>query len=437
MIRSKFPLLRHAPTASSRTSRKGALIGVALGGILLAAGAAASAQTTAAPSSAETHALHERLLVLDTHLDTPMNLVKPGWSILDRHSIEEGSQVDYPRMVEGGLDGGWWAVYSSQGPLTPEATAASLAVAQERIRAIRALATEHPDKFGLALKAADAAPIAAAGKRVVFISMENAYPLTGRPDQVQAFYDQGLRMISLVHFANNELADSATDPAGPRWHGLSPAGRRMAAQANQLGMVIDASHASDDVFDQLIAYSATPIILSHSGARDIYDHARNINDERLRRLAASGGVIQVNALGAYLKALPDTPERAAALTALRTEFGAPADRTPAQSAAYIERLRALNRVHPATQADFEDYILHLLHILAVAGPRHVGIGADWDGGGGVTGMNDVAALPRITERLLAEGYSESDLAAIWSGNALRLLKQAEDYAASLKPATRR
>ena len=438
MFRSIFPPHRRHMNTTALTSRKSALIGAALGGLLLAAGGAASAQTTHdAPLSPEVHALHERLLVLDTHLDTPMNLVKPGWSILDRHTVEEGSQVDYPRMVEGGLDGGWWAVYSSQGPLTPEATAASLVIAQERIRAIRALATDHPDKFGLALKAADAAPIAAAGKRVVFISMENAYPLTGRPDQVRAFYDQGLRMISLVHFANNELADSATDPAGPRWHGLSPAGRRMAAQANQLGMVLDASHASDEVFDQLIAYSATPIILSHSGARDIYDHARNINDERLRRLAASGGVIQVNALGAYLKALPDTPERAAALAALRTEFGAPADRTPAQSTAYVERLRALNRVHPATQADFEDYILHLLHILAVAGPRHVGIGADWDGGGGVTGMNDVAALPRITERLLAEGYSETDLAAIWSGNALRLLKQAEDYAASLKPAPRR
>lgn len=438
MFRSMLPSRRRHLNTTALTSRKSALIGAALGGLLLAAGGAASAQTTHdAPLSPEVYALHERLLVLDTHLDTPMNLVKPGWSILDRHTVEEGSQVDYPRMVEGGLDGGWWAVYSSQGPLTPEATAASLVIAQERIRAIRALATDHPDKFGLALKSADAAPIAAAGKRVVFISMENAYPLTGRPDQVQAFYDQGLRMISLVHFANNELADSATDPAGPRWHGLSPAGRRMAAQANQLGMVLDASHASDEVFDQLIAYSATPIILSHSGARDIYDHARNINDERLRRLAASGGVIQVNALGAYLKALPDTPERAAALAALRTEFGAPADRTPAQSTAYVKRLRALNRVHPATQADFEDYILHLLHILAVAGPRHVGIGADWDGGGGVTGMNDVAALPRITERLLAEGYSETDLAAIWSGNALRLLKQAEDYAASLKPAPRR
>ena len=393
----------------------------------------AMAQTPAQTSQDQAHALHQRLLVLDTHLDTPMNLVKPGWSILDRHTAEEGSQVDYPRMVEGGLDGGWWAVYSAQGPLTPEATAASLATAQARIAAIRAMVTDNPDKFGLALRAEDAAPIAAAGKRVVFISMENAYPLTGRPDQLQAFYDQGLRMISLVHFANNELADSATDPVGPRWHGMSPEGRRMVAQANRLGMVVDASHASDDVFDQMIAYSATPIILSHSGPRDVYDHARNVSDERLRRLAASGGVIQVNALGAYLKALPETPERTAALAALREEFGPAPTRTAAQNEAYMARLRVINRDHPAAQADFEDFMTHLLHALAVVGPRHVGIGADWDGGGGVTGMNDVAALPRVTERLLAEGYSDDDLAAIWSGNALRLLKQAEDYAASVNP----
>lgn len=388
--------------------------------------------TTVAP---DVRALHERLLVLDTHLDTPANFARPGWSILDRHSAtEDFSQVDYPRLVEGGLDGGWWVIYSPQGPLTPEATAASLRTAQERLRLIRALATDHPDKFELALTSADAARIASAGKRVVFISIENAYPLTGHPEQLKAFHDQGLRMVSLVHFANNDLADSATDPAGPKWHGISPEGRRLIAEANRLGIVADASHASDDVFDQLIAYSATPIILSHSGPRDVFDHPRNVSDERLRRLAASGGVIQINALGAYLKALPESPERQAALAALREEFGPSAQRSPAQATAYVERLRELNRRLPPPQADFEDFIGHLLHALAVVGPRHVGIGADWDGGGGVVGLNDVAALPRVTERLLAEGYSPADLADIWSGNALRLLQLAEDHAAALRAA---
>lgn len=411
----------------------------ALGALLLGVTApgAALAQTPAAPAvSPQVRALHESFLVLDTHLDTPAQFIKPGWNILDRHSATtDFSQVDYPRLVEGGLDGGWWAVYSPQGPLTPEATAASLRTAQERLRLIRLLTTDHADKFELALTAADAPRIAAEGKRVVYISIENAYPLTGHPEQLQAFYDQGLRMVSLVHFANNDLADSATDPAGPKWRGLSPEGRRLVGQANRLGIVLDASHASDEVFEQLIAYSATPIILSHSGTREVYDHPRNINDDQLRRLAASGGVIQINALGAYLKALPEAPERTAALAALREQYGPPAQRTPAQSTAYLAALVALNGRFPPAQADFEDFIGQLLHALAVIGPRHVGIGADWDGGGGVVGFNDVAALPRITERLLAEGYSASDLAGIWSGNALRLLKQAEDYAASQRAST--
>lgn len=204
----------------------------------------------------------------------------------------------------------------------------------------------------------------------------------------------------------------------------------MVADANRLGIVVDASHASDDVFDQLIAYSRTPIILSHSGPRDVYDHPRNINDERLRRLAASGGVIQINALGAYLKALPETPERQAAIAALRQEYGPVAQLSTERGAAYVARLREINRQYPAAQADFEDFIAHLLHALNVAGPLHVGVGADWDGGGGVTGLQDVSALPRITQRLLAEGYSEDDIAAIWSGNALRVLRQAEAYAQS-------
>lgn len=415
-------------------SRRAGLTALAVAVGALAGATAASAQADRAPGRAAdaARALHERLLVLDTHLDTPANLVKPGWSILDRHeAAQDFSQVDLPRMIEGGLDGGWWAIYTPQGPLTPEATASALQVAWERLGAIRALADRHPDQFALALKAADAQPIAAAGKRVVFISMENAYPLTGKPGELQRFYDQGLRMLGLAHFANNDLADSATDPVGPKWRGLSPEGRRLVAEANRLGIVLDASHSSDDVFDQLIAYSATPIILSHSGPRDVYDHPRNVNDERLRRLAASGGVIQVNAYGAYLKALSETPERLAALDALRQTYGPAPSRTPAQSEAYLADLRALNRDHPPAQADFEDFIAHLLHALAVVGPRHVGIGADWDGGGGVTGLNDVAALPRVTERLLAEGYSEADIAAVWSGNALRLLAAAESYAQSL------
>lgn len=405
--------------------------------VILAAAALLAAPAQAQDTvSQDVRALHERLLVLDTHLDTPALLARPGWDILTRHSVaEDGSQVDYPRLVEGGLDGGWWVVYTPQGPLTPEATNAALTGARERLRLIHRLVEANPDKFAFAATSADSAAIATSGRRVVYASIENAYPLTGRLETLREFHDGGVRMLGLVHFANNELADSATDPAGPKWHGLSPEGRRFVAEANRLGIVLDASHASDDVFDQLVAYSATPIILSHSGPRAVHDHPRNIDDARLLRLAASGGVIQINTLGAYLKALPETPERQAAIAELRRELGPVSRLTPQQGEVYFQRLRALNAVYPPAQADFEDVVLHLLHVLNLVGPRHVGLGADWDGGGGVTGLQDIAALPRLTERLLAEGYSEADLADIWGGNALRLLKAAEDHAAALRTAS--
>jgi len=372
-------------------------------------------------------ALHERLLVLDSHLDTPMHLVRPGWDILGRLSVADDlSQLDYPRMVDGGLDGGFWAIYIPQGSLTPEATAQAFDTALDRARLIHGLVEQHPDHFALALKADDAARIKARDRRVVYLSIENAQPLSGNPDQLETFHRLGVRMLGLVHFLNNDLADSSTDPNGPQWRGLSEQGRQLVAEANRLGIVLDASHASDEVLDQLIELSATPVILSHSGPRAVYDHPRNVDDGRLKRLAASGGVVQINAFGSYLTALPETPEREAALAKLQQRFG---QLTPENSTGFFAALREINARHPQPQADFEDFIDHLLYALKLLGPNHVGIGADWDGGGGTAGLEDVAALPRITERLLAEGYDEDDIAAIWSGNLLRVLRQAEDHAA--------
>lgn len=374
-------------------------------------------------------ALHERLMVLDTHLDTPANLPRAGWDIAARHDhAADYSQVDLPRMIEGGLDGGFWVIYTPQGPRTPEGNARALEYALQRGRAILAMAAAHPDQFERATRAEDAARIHAAGKRVVYISIENAWPLSGAADQLPVFYDLGVRMLGLVHFSNNDFADSATDPNGAEWRGLSPAGRDLVRQANALGMIVDASHASDEVFDQLLELSATPIILSHSGPRAVYDHPRNIDDARLRRLAAAGGVIQINAYGSYLTELPPAPERREALAALRADYGTIYDVPSDRMQAYLDARRAIDARWPAPQADFEDFMRHLLHALALVGPDHVGIGADWDGGGGVEGMEDVSDLPKITERLLAAGYSEDDIAKIWGGNVLRLLRAAEEYA---------
>jgi membrane dipeptidase len=284
------------------------------------------------------------LLTLDTHLDTPAVFERPGWDIMDRHDAKLGfSQVDYPRMVEGGLKGGFFAIFIEQGPLTPEGYAAARDAAVLRAIRIREMVARHADKFALALTPEDAARISAEGKRVVFQSIENSYPLGTDISLLETFYRLGVRMAGPVHFRNNQFGDSSTDPAGKRWGGLSPLGRQFVAAANRLGIILDASHASDDVLDQLITLSATPIILSHSGCKAVFDHPRNVDDERLRKLAASGGVIQINSLSSYLIATPRSPGRDAALGAVYAHIGDMAALTPARMAEVGAQIAEIDR----------------------------------------------------------------------------------------------
>jgi membrane dipeptidase len=398
--------------------------------LALAAAAAAAAQTPSAPTVASAQAVHAGLLTLDTHLDTPANFARPGWDIMDRHKIADRSQVDYPRMVEGGLKGGFFAIYTPQGPRTPDGDRAARDAAIMRGVEIREMVAKHGDAFALALKADDAARIMASGRRIVFMSIENSYPIEGDLSLMSTFQAMGVRLIGPVHFRDNDLADSATDK--PEWHGLSPKGREFVAEANRLGLVLDASHASDDVLDQMMALSKTPVILSHSGCKAVNDNPRNIDDARLRALAASGGVIQINSLSAYLIPTPHNPARDAAMADLmkRAEGG---HLTPEQQSGLEAEFAAIEAKYPQPRATFDDFMKHLLHALQVAGVDHVGVGADMDGGGGVVGMEDITGYPRITAALLAAGYTPSDLAKIWGGNVLRVLRRAEAYKASLAP----
>ncbi len=379
-------------------------------------------------------ALHDNFVVMDTHLDTPANLSRPGFDITARHDpVLDYSQVDLPRMIEGGLDGGFWVIYTQQGPLTDFGYQTARDHALMRAIAIQRMLAAYPEHFEIATKSDDAARIKAVGKRIVYQSIENSYPLGEDVSMLRTFYNFGVRMVGPVHFANNQFADSGTDLTGPKWNGLSPLGEDLVKEANRLGMILDASHAHDLTFDDMVELSATPIILSHSGTKTLYDHPRNLDDARLKKLAASGGVIQMNALGAYLKNLREQPARKKAFESyaeLSKSFGD--DPTPEQRDQLLNMRREIDAEFPADMADFEDFAEQLLYVLKLIGPEHVGIGADWDGGGGVIGMRDIAAFPLITERLLAEGYSEADLELIWGGNVLRLLKAAEDHAASLK-----
>lgn len=402
---------------------------------MLASGAAAvalnaNARTPATPKVPAWRALHDRLICLDTHLDAPMHFARPGWDIMERHSFETDlSQVDYPRMVEGGLKGGFFAIYTPQGPLTPEGYRAARDAALLRAVEIREMVARNSAHFELAFTAADAQRIAAKGKRVVYQSIENSWPLGTDVTLLQSFHKLGVRLAGPVHFTNNQLADSATDPKGKTWKGLSPLGKTFVAEANRLGIVLDASHSSDDVFDQMLALSHAPIMCSHSGCRAVHDHPRNLDDNRIRKLAAAGGTIQVNSLSSYLVTTPAIPALEQEQNAIFRRLGTLSTMTQVEAREAVRdvarQLMALRKKYPQPRATFDDYMKHVRHALGLVGAEHVGIGCDWDGGGGVAGMEDCAAISKITEALVKDGLKESELRAIWGGNALRVLAQAE------------
>ncbi len=399
--------------------------------LVLGACASAPAISGAPGVSAAALATHMKLLTLDTHLDTPAQIDTQRFDIMKRHEVAvDGSQVDVPRMNQGGLDGGFFAIYMAQGPLTPEGYSAVRDTALIRALAIHKMIAANPRTFELALTPGDARRINAAGKKFVFVSMENSWELGEDLTLLDTFYRLGVRLAGPVHNGNNQLADSNSDAKGAKWNGLSPMGKAWVKRCNQLGVVIDGSHSSNQTIDQMIDLSATPIILSHHGASGLFQHPRNSPDELLKKLAAKGGVIQMNTL--YLKAATQSPERIAAQVALIKTYGDPETLTAEKAASFRTEMRALNKSYPQNRADFEDYIRAILYTVKLVGPEHVGFGADWDGGGGLTGYEDVSYMPKVTARLLAAGYSETDLANMWGGNVLRVMKQAQDYAAGLK-----
>ena len=209
-------------------------------------------------------------------------------------------------------------------------------------------------------------------------------------------------------------------------------GREFVKRANELGIILDGSHASDATIEQMIDLSATPIILSHHGADHLNEHPRNAPNALLKKLAAKGGVIHMNALGAFIKTLPQTKERTDALAALRAKWGNPNQLPADRYEQFLDESNAIDKQFPENRATFEDYMQQVLYTIKLVGVDHVGFGADWDGGGGLDGFRDITALPKITARLLKEGYTEEDLQKMWGGNVVRLLKAAEDYRDSLK-----
>ena len=373
--------------------------------------------------SHDSAALHERLFTIDTHIDTPTaRLMRVGWDFGARHDCAtEHSQCDLPRMREGGIDALVFAVYVAQGSRSPAGFAAAHELARGCFERTHAVLRENAASCALALTAADGLRLKAEGRRAIYVSIENSYSLGRDAGNVRKFFDLGVRMIGLTHMLNNDVADSSTDPRGAEWDGLSPLGRELVAECNRLGVVLDASHASDSALRQLLELSRAPLVLSHSGCRAVCDHPRNIGDELLRALAAKGGVIQMNALPVALAKQPPDPARAAAVDAMLLKVGE-AVLTPELRAWTSREWDRIDAAHANPTATLEDFIRHLEHAVAIAGIDHVGIGCDFDGGGGVAGLNEVSEYPNLTRALLARGWGEEALAKLWGGNTLRVFR---------------
>ena len=369
---------------------------------------------------------HENMVTLDSHLDTPLVLERAGFDITRRHDWKtDYAQVDLPRMKEGGLDGGFWVIYTAQGPLTADAYAKALAHARQRNRVIDDMVQTFGDDFAPAVRADDAARIVASGKRVVYKSIENAYPLGTDIDLLDEFYDAGVRMVGLVHVRNNQFADSSTDKGGQKWGGLSPLGRQLIKRANELGMIVDMSHAHDEALAQAISLSRTPIVLSHSGVARLYKHPRNVPDDLLKKLAKTGGIIQINSFSGYLRDLDTDPNRLPEFIGLYRKYQNAPGGMRENHEAFIADRRALDEKYPPDYAEFSDVMGHIFYALELMGQDHVGIGLDWDGGGGVNGLQDVSDLSKITEALQKASVSNETIKKIWGGNLLRILRQVE------------
>jgi membrane dipeptidase len=303
-------------------------------------------------------------------------------------------------------------------------------IAQTRVKAIGALVDVHSDNFELARTAEDVRRIVAAGRRAVLIGMENAFPLGPENylETLSEYADAGVRYVGITHFGHNQFGDSSNPnfvrDKGPKWNGLSPAGKELVAALNREGIMVDLSHAGKETMMQAADLSKTPIIASHSGVKAVADTARNLDNEQLRKLAEVGGVAQMVALGAYVK-LP-TKEQQAARDALDAEFGERASWDQAKRDLYGERRAEIAAMAPgATVSNFVD---HIDHAVKVAGIDHVGIASDFDGGGGVEGWQDASATENVTAELIARGYSEADIAKIWGGNLLRVMEAVEAVA---------
>lgn len=322
--------------------------------------------------------LHEHILSLDTHCDTPLHFRRPTFTIGSRDS----NLVNLPKMEEGKLDAIYMAAFIGQGKRDDTSLNEAVDRTQKLIDGIYQQAADNSAFCGIARTEDDLIRLKKEGKKALFIGIENGYAIGKDLDNLSMFKNRGVTYITLCHSKNNDICDSSSDKDGTEWNGLSPFGKKVVARMNRLGLLIDISHAHEKTFWDVIKLSKQPIVATHSSSYALRDHDRNLTDDQLRAIAKNGGVVQVCPLSIYINA----------------------DRK---------------------NASLTDFLNHIDHIVKVAGIDHTGIGSDFDGGGGLIGLNGANDLINITTGLIERGYSDSDIEKIWGANFLRVLSEVQ------------
>jgi membrane dipeptidase len=479
--------MRQKMNRKNRTLMIAGMTVLSTGLLFLLTARTSTAQTNDAALIAKAKGIHERVLKLDTHNDIEPANFTPECN----YTMRLTTQVNLPKMVEGGMDVSFMIVYVGQGPLTPEGFDSAYKQAVEKFDAVHRFTEKiAPDNIGLALTPADVLALHKKHLRIAVIGVENGYPIGNDIKKVEEFYNRGGRYMSLAHNGNSQLADSNTGEAQGYLYnnGLSPLGRQVIAEMNRLGMMVDLSHPSKGANMEAMRLSQAPVIASHSGVRAIANVSRNMDDEQLLALKKNGGVIQIVGFASYVKT--DSKERTDALAKLREEFGLAAqgggrgggggggnrggrgrgadgatatrvcpvenagaaaqDRgarggvrgrgnaaldalSPERRADYDKRLAEIDtKLPPAGRANVKDFVNHIDYAVKLIGIDHVGISSDFDGGGGVDGWNSAAEAFNVTLELVRRGYTEEQIGKMWSGNLLRVWGEVEKVSQKLR-----
>ena len=420
--------------------------------LLIACGGGEVAQESEVDLVNRARGIHERVITLDTHDD-----INTSNFTADRnYTMDLGNQVNLPKMEEGGLDVAFLIAFVGQGELTEEGYARAHAQAIEKFDAVHRLTEEiAPDRIELALTSDDVRRIAASGKKVAMIGIENAYQVGTDLSNIADFQARGGRYMSLAHNGHSQFSDSNTGERDGVWlhNGLSDLGRQAIAEMNRVGIMVDISHPSKDAIMQMFEVTRAPVIASHSSARALNDVSRNLDDEQLMALKENGGVVQTVAFRSYINSEKNNANRQAvqvleasiaeemgfeilggrgALQGLsegaRNEYSTRMDEVRQRAASRTEE-EVTNTAPPVDVADFVNHIDYMVDLI---GLEHVGISSDFDGGGGVEGWNDSSETFNVTLELVRRGYTEEEIGMLWSGNLLRVLDEVQAIAAQIQ-----